>query len=164
MEFGISESGKNLDVVWNGPLGNLCRKLTISSMSKQHNMRIYLFFPKMPANHVLCLVERLRRCWFRAVGRSTNGATKAMECLNEIVTEGLVTDDGLLIQILEKLELDDVATDLDLVAIKSWRTQQRLNSIWAFCFSPDDLEHFLENTKISMDQMCYGRNGDSSLT
>ena len=127
-------------------------------------MKIYLFFPKMPANHVLCLVERLRRCWFSTVGRSTTGATKAMECLKENLNEdSLVTNDNVLIKILEKLELDDVATDLDLVAIKSWQTQSRMNSTWAFCFAPDDLKHFLENVKISKDQICYGRNGDTSL-
>ena len=164
MEFGVSESGNNLDIIWNGPLEKLCRKLTISSFSKKHHMKIYLFYPKMPANHVLSLVNRMKNCWFHKVGRSTDGATKAMNCLNEILSEhGLVTNDGTLIEILEKLELDDVATDLDLIAVKSWRTQTRLNSIWAFCFTPDDITHFLENVKISADQMCYGRNGDQSL-
>ena len=164
MEFGVSESGNNVDIIWNGPLEKLCRKLIISSISKLHHMKIYLFFPKMPANHVLSLVGRLRKSWFNSVGRSTNGAAKAMNCLNEILEkDGLITDDEILIKILEKLGLDDVATDLDLIAIKSWQTQSRLNSIWAFCFAPDDLKHFLENVKISTDQICYGRNGDSSL-
>ena len=164
MEFGVSESENNIDIIWNGPLEKLCRKLIICSTSKTHHMKIYLFFPKMPANHVISLAERLRRCWFSTVGRSTTGATKALNGLKEnIKEEGLITDDAVLIKVLEKIELDDVATDLDLVAIKSWQTHSRMNSIWAFCFAPDDLQHFLENVKISTDQICYGRNGDTSL-
>lgn len=164
MEFGITETKSNLNIVWNGPLEELCRKLIISSISKTHHMRVYLFYPKMPANHVACLIDRLRRNWFNTVGRSTTGATKARNALNKLqLDQPLITDDAKLLNLLEDLELDDVASDLDLIAVKKWETDARTNSIWAFCFSPDDINHFLTNTKITPDQMCYGRNGDNSL-
>ena len=164
MEFGVTESKSNINMVWNGPLEDLCRKLIISSMSKVHHMRVYLFYPKMPANHVACLVERLRKTWFETVGRSTSGASKAKNALNVIQSDNsLITDDDKLLTVLEELGLDDVAPDLDLIAIKKWDKSTRLNSIWAFSFSPDDTNHFLNNVKITAEQMCYGRNGDSSL-
>ena len=164
MEFGITETKTNLSIIWNGPLEELCRKMIISSISKIHHMRIYLFYPKMPANHVACLIDRLRKNWFDVVGRSTDGASKAKNTLNKLqLDQPLITDDSKLLTILEDLGLDDVASDLDLIAVKCWESNSRTNSIWAFGFSPDDVDHFLKNVKITTDQMCYGRNGDTSL-
>ena len=164
MEFGIRETHRTINITWNGPGETLCRKLVVSSTSQENNVKIHLHYPKMPANHVLCLIGRLRRMWFNTVGRSSTGAMKAHNALKQInLQDGLLTDDAKLIEILEILELDDVAPDLDLMAIKQWETGNRKNSIWSFCFAPDDIEHFLKNVQISNDQMCYGRNGDETL-
>ena len=164
MEFGINENQRSIDITWNGPEEKLCRKLVVSSTSQENNVKIYLHYPKMPPNHVLCLIGRLRRMWFTTVGRSSTGAMKAHECLNQVnIPNGLLTEDTKLIEILEILGLDDVAPDLDLMAIKKWQTGNRLNTIWSFCFAPDDIEHFLKNVQISNDQLCYGRNGDETL-
>ena len=89
---------------------------------------------------------------------------KAHESLEQVnMGNQLLTEDDKLIRILEFLELDDVAPDIDLLAVKKWKSESRENSIWAFCFAPDDTDHFLNNVRINNDLLCYGRNGDESL-
>ena len=161
MEFGINNKKKTIDVVWNGPDEQLCKKLVISSLSQTRSLKIYLFCPKMPTNHTLCLVNRLRRVWNETVGRSSMKAYESLERVN--MGNQLLTEDDKLIQILEFLALDDVAPDIDLLAVKKWESEHRENTIWAFCFAPDDTDHFLNNVRINNDILCYGRNGDDSL-
>ena len=164
MEFGVRETKTNLDIEWNGPTDNLCRKLVLSSVSQRNHLKIYLFYPIMPANHVLCLMNRLRQNWFNLVGRSTSGANKAHNAIaNHAKDKSLIIEDDILIKILEEIHLDDVASDIDLVAIKNWKTSRRSFSLWAFCFAPDDLDHFLKNAKVNGDVICYGKNGDNDL-
>jgi len=164
MEFGIHETKSSLKVDWNGPTEELCRKMIMTSISKKHHLKIFLHYPKMPTNHVLCLFNRIRRSWFENVGRSTNGANKALEALETFLPgDQMTTDDQILIKLLEKINLDDVAEDIDLMAVKKWTEGPRTTSIWAFCFAPDDLDHFLKNVKINNDILCYGRNGDPDL-
>ena len=164
MEFGIGETKRAINIVWNGPGDTLCKKLVISSVSQENSVKIHLHYPKMPTNHVMCLVGRLRRMWFNTVGRSSTGASKAHDALRQVNMQNeLLTADDKLIEILEILGLDDVAPDLDLMAVKKWETENRQNSAWSFCFAPDDFEHFLKHVQISNEQMCYGRNGDEDL-
>ena len=164
MEFGVVEKRKTINVTWNGPSEKLCRKIVISSISPSHNLKVYLHYPKMPVNHVMCMIGRLRKAWTNTVGNATAGAEKAHDILEAINTnQKLLTDDEVLVEILEALTLDNIAPDIDLLAIKKWNTGERMNSIWAFCFAPDDIDHFLKNVRVSDEQLCYGRNGDLSL-
>ena len=164
MEFEIGICDKNIEIEWNGPTEKLCRKVIITSLSKSHHMRVYLFYPKMPTNHVICLINRLKRVWLDKIGQSTEGASKALATLDKFIHEPeLITDDSTLIGILEDLGLDDVATDLDLLAVRKWKSRERMNTNWAFGFSPDLLDHFLTNMKLNGELICYGRNGDEAL-
>ena len=169
MEFGISEAKFNLNITWNGPTEILCRKLVTSYTLKStadttHHLKLLMFYPRMPTNHVTCILERFRRSWFNKVGIAARGARKAMTALSTISEQDFcVSDDKILIKVMEEIGLDDVATDIDLIAIKKFTIGGKSTSIWAFGFSPDDLGHFLENVRVNGDMMCYGRNGDPDL-
>ena len=118
----------------------------------------------MPTNHVSCLVNRFKKAWFTNVGMGKIGVSKALEAVKSTEkTDGIISEDIELIPILENLGLDDVATDIDLIAIKLKTGKRGLFSTWGFAFVPDLTDHFLKNVKISGDTICYGRNGDLSL-
>ena len=169
MEFGINEAKYNLNITWNGPSEVLCRKLVSAHILQTaaagtHHLKLLMFYPMMPTNHVTCLLERFRRNWCSKVGDAARGARKAVAALSAFPEENVcISDDNTLVKIMEEIRLDDVATDIDLIAIKKFSDGDKTTSIWAFGFSPDNLEHFLENVRVNGDMMCYGRNGDTDL-
>ena len=164
MEYSYIETDSSVDVIWNGPSEEMCKKLVITGRTEEHHMKIFLFYPKMPTNHVSCLIKRFQLAWKTNVGIGKKGTIKAFEALKSVEkSDGIIFDNNDLIPILEYLELDDVAVDLDLIAIKLKQRQQGITSIWGFAFVPDLTDHFLKNVKINGDTICYGRNGDLSL-
>ena len=119
MEYSYVETNSTVDVIWNGPSEELCKKLVISGHTQKHHMKIYLFYPKMPTNHVSCLVNRFKHAWHTNVGIGKTGVSKALTAIDSVgKTDGIVSEDMDLVPILEHLELDDVAPDIDLIVIK----------------------------------------------
>ena len=164
MEFRISRNRSKFDLEWNGPVENLRQRTIISSISRSHHMKVLLFLPLMPTNHTLCVLARLRRNWWSTVGKTSTGARKALKAIEKHnITNGLTTDDSTLINLLEELTLDDVGSDLDLIAVDKRSRGSRITVTWIFCFSPDDISHFIENARVNKETICYGRNGDNSL-
>ena len=164
MEFHISESGRKISIDWNGPVDLAHNRTITTSISRAHKMKILLFLPKMPTNHMLCMVRRLRKNWSNSVGLASRGSRKALTTVKKYIHQDKIeTDDAILIQILEELTLDDVGTDLDLIAVKKKTEAHRISSTWIFAFAPDDLSHFIDNSRIHQETLCYGRNGDNDL-
>ena len=164
MEFHISRNRSKFNVEWNGPVEELQQRTIITSISRAHHMKVLLFLPHLPTNHTLCMLARLRRNWWSAVGKTSMGARKAFKAIEKHnIENGLTTDDAVLIELLEELTLDDVGSDLDLVAVDKRSRGSRTTITWIFSFSPDDISHFIENARIDKETICYGRNGDNSL-
>ena len=164
MEFGFEETKNSINIVWNGPFENLCRKLIMTGHTREHQIKVYLSYPKMPTNHVICLINRFRKAWENSVGDGNEAVAKTLEALKIINNDTeVITSDDNLIAILEFLGLDNVGADLDLIAIKKIEAKGKIRSVWGFAFSPDETDHFLNNVKINGDYLCYGRNGDESL-
>lgn len=164
MEYFIGLSGRRLSVEWNGTEFGMHRGTVFHRNSRPLHVKMYLYLPKMPVSHTLCLNRRLKKKIEECVGQ---GPT-AMRSLNTRIrsvglTNGLHVRDDSLVPLLEQLGFDDVVDDLDLIGYYQSRVRNQLKSVFLFGFSPDNLSHYLDNSVIRGGLLNYGRNGDLSL-
>ena len=157
-------SGRRLIVDWNGTEFTLNRSVIYHQNSRPLHIKMYLYLPKMPVSHTLCLSRRLKRKIMDCVG-SGGGAMRSLNSRIRSVglTDGLHIRDDALVPLLEQLGLDDVAADLDLVGYYQRRVRTQLKSVFVFGFSPDNLDHYLSSSMVRGELLNYGPNGDLSL-
>ena len=165
MEYYIEMAGRRLVVDWNGTDFDMQRNVVFHRNSRPIHVKMYLYLPKMPVSHALCLNRRLKRRITTCIGLGNT----AMRSFNTRVrnvglVDGLHVRDDALLPLLEQLGFDDVATDLDLIGYYQKRVRGQLKSVFVFGFSPDDLDHYLKNSMVRGEMMNYGRNGDTSLS
>ena len=164
MEYYIEMTDRRLVVDWNGTDFDLQRSVVFHKNSRPIHVKMYLYLPKMPVNHTLCMVRRLKRKINVCVGSGGNAMRNLRARIRNIgLTDGLHIRDDALLPLLEQLGFDDVASDLDLIGYYQKRVRGQLKSVFVFGFSPDDLEHYLNNSMVRGEMMNYGRNGDTSL-
>ena len=165
MEYFVGMVGRRLVVDWNGTDFDMQRSIVYHRNSRPLHVKMYLYLPKMPVNHVLCLVRRLKRKIGSCIGlEATAMRNLGARIRNVGLTDGLHVRDDALLPLMEQLGLDDVASDLDLVGYYQKRVRGQLKSVFVFGFSPDDLDHYLKNSMVRGELMNYGRNGDISLS
>ena len=164
MEYYVEMSGRRLIVDWNGTEFGLNRGNIFHRNSRPLHVKMYLYLPKMPVNHTLCLNRRLKKKIEGCIGvgsavmRNLNARIRAVG-----LTDGLHIRDDALVPLLEQLGLDDVAPDLDLIGYYQRRVRSQLKSVFIFGFSPDNLDHYLANSMVRGGLLNYGPNGDLSL-
>lgn len=164
MEYYVALDGRRLVVDWNGTDFGMHRNTVYQRNSRPLHTKMYLYLPKIPVSHTVCLVRRLRRKILECVGQgSTSMRSLNTRIRNVGLSDGLHIRDDALLPLLEQLGFDDVATDLDLIGYYQRRIRGQLKSIFIFGFSPDNLEHFLGHSMVRGELMNYGRNGDLSL-
>ena len=164
MEYFVGLENRKLEVEWNGTSADLCRHTFKRYSSRILSYKCYLYLPKMPTNHIICLRRRVERPWAEHVGSDANSARKIISVLNQLkLKNGLYIQDDVLVPILEKLSLDDVAADLDLIGFYQSGTVRRRKLLFVFGFSPDDPADFLEKSVTRGNLLNYGKNGDLSL-
>ena len=166
MEYHVGISRRRLFVEWSG-----------SEAMYQHNIRRYtsrllkisvqLFLPGMPISHRVTLCRRLRRVWdglFPSVAAMNRKLLSVITALS--IPVGVTVHDDLLVPFLEQIGLDNVCADLDLLGLY-YRPSPAVSRVHrvslVFGFSPDNVDHFLTNRRVSHDSICYGPNGDDSL-
>ena len=164
MEYYVEMSGRRLVVDWNGTEFGLHRGIVYHRNSRPLHVKMYLYLPKMPVNHTVCLNRRLKRKINDCIGQGAG----AMRSLNSRIravglTDGLHIRDEALVPLVEQLGLDDVAVDLDIIGYYQRRVRGQLKSVFIFGFSPDNLVHYLENSMVRGELLNYGPNGDLSL-
>ena len=164
MEYFLAMQGRRLVVEWNGTDFGMHRSNVFHRNSRPLHVKMYLYLPKMPISHTLCLVRRLKRKINACVGQGNT----AMRSLNTRIrnvglTDGLHVRDEALLPLMEQLGLDDIVTDVDLIGYYQRRVRSQLKSVFVFGFNPDDLEHYLAHSMIRGGLLNYGRNGDLSL-
>ena len=104
MEFRLSEHGCKVSIEWNGPVEPLGRKLICSHASRLINLKVYVYYPKMPTNHTLCLISRMKTIWLEKVGRGYLAARRVLNAIEKTPnTNRLLLDDETLISFLEDL-------------------------------------------------------------
>ena len=164
MEYYVAMNGRRLVVEWNGTDFGMHRSIVYHQNSRPIHVKMYLYLPKMPVSHVVCLVRRLKRKVLGCIGQ---GST-AMRSLNTRIRnvglgDGLHIRDDALLPLMEQLGLDDIVADLDLVGYYQRRVRSQLKSVFIFGFNPDNLEHYLNHSMVRGEMLNYGRNGDLSL-
>ena len=156
--------GRKLEVEWNGTSSDLFRLTFQRYSSRLLHYKCYLYLPKMPTNHVICMKRRIARAWSSKVGSDSNSARRIVSVLNQLkLRNGLYIQDDVLLPVLEGLSLDDVAPDLDLIGFYQSGNPRQRKLLFVFGFSPDDEADYLEKAVTRGGQMNYGRNGDISI-
>ena len=164
MEYYVGMEGRKLEVEWNGTSSDLFRLTFQRYSSRLLHYKCYLYLPKMPTNHVICMKRRIARVWSSKVGSDSNSARRIVSVLNQLkLRNGLYIQDDVLLPVLEGLSLDDVAPDLDLIGFYQSGNPRQRKLLFVFGFSPDDEADYLEKAVTRGGQMNYGRNGDISI-
>lgn len=164
MEYYVGLEGRKLEVEWNGTSCDLNRLTFQRYSSRSLHYKCYLYLPKMPTNHSICLRRRINRAWASRVGTDANSARRILSCLNLLkLKNGLYIQDDVLLPLLEKLSMDDVAADLDLIGFYQSGNPRKRKLLFVFGFHPDDGADYLEKAVTRGGLMNYGRNGDLSL-
>ena len=159
----MSMNSRRLEVIWNGT-DNLVRLTFGRYNSRAVQYKAYLYIPKMPTNHSICMRRRMIRSWTRACGVGAQAARNLVRMIQDLhLSNGLHISDEVLVPVLEKLGLDDVGADLDLIGYYQSGTRGRRRLILLFGFNPDDLNHYLAHSVVRHDILNYGRNGDMNL-
>ena len=164
MEYYVGLEGRRLDVEWNGTNDGLYRITFARYSSRALSYKCYLYLPKMPTNHSICLRRRIVKSWSDHVGSTQNSARRIISLLDRLnYRNGLHVQDDILLPLVEGLTLDDVAVDLDIIGFYQSGTRRQRKIVFIFGFSPDNISHYLEQSVTRGGLMCYGRNGDLSL-
>ena len=166
MEYYVGVERRRLVVEWSG-----------SEVMNQHYIRrfssrllkisVLLYLPVIPINHRITMCRRMRRVWdrlFPSVARMNRLMVSVVMDLS--IPAGITVADDLLLSFLERTGLDDVCRDVDLLGIYYQPSQlaSRVNRMsLVFGFSPDDLDHYLTNRRVSHEFICYGPNGDDTI-
>lgn len=162
MEYYVGLEGRKLEVEWNG--ANLNRLTFIRYSSRAIHYKCYLYLPKMPNNHTICMKKRLERAWRSRVGSDANSQRRITSALNQLkLKNGLHIQDAILLPLLEKLNLINVASDLDIIGFYQSSSARQRKLLFVFGFHPDNESDYLEKAVIRGDLVNYGRNGDLSL-
>lgn len=164
MEYYVGLSGRRLVVEWNGTEFDLRRGNVFQHNSRPLHVKMFLYSPKMPISHTLCLHRRLKKKINDCIG---SGRLAMRNLRNRIrlvgLTDGLHVRDDALVPLLEQLGLGDVVPDLDLIGYYQRHVRNQLKSVFVFGFDPDRLDHYFAHSMIRGELLNYGRNGDSSL-
>ena len=164
MEYYVGLENRKLEVEWNGTAADLCRYTFKRYSSRIVHFKCYLYLPKMPVSHTICLKRRVEKAWDMNVGSDANSARRIVSILNQLkLRNGLYIQDDVLLPVLEKLSLDNVAADLDLIGFYQSGNARCRKLLFVFGFDPDDPADFLEKSVNRGSQLNYGRNGDLSL-
>ena len=162
MEYYVGLEGRKLEVEWNG--ADLNRLTFIRYSSRAIHYKCYLYLPRMPTNHTICMKKRLERAWKSRVGSDANSKRRIITALNQLkLKNGLHIQDDILLPLLEKLNLNDVAPDLNIIGFYQSGCKRQRKLLFVFGFYPDNESHYLEKAVIRGDLVNYGRNGDLSL-
>ena len=163
MEYHVSMNSRRLEVIWNGT--DDLNRLTFSRYnSRAIQFKAYLYVPRMPTNHSICMRRRMVRSWIRACGSGAQAARHLVNMVHDLhLSNGLHVSDDILVPVLERLGLDDVGADLDLIGYYQSGARGRRRLILLFAFNPDNLTHYLTHSIVRHDILNYGRNGDMNL-
>ena len=163
MEYHVALHERRLEVQWNG-FNELCRITFARYTSRAIQYKAYLYIPKMPSNHMVCMRRRIIRSWKDKCGTGVVSARRVQAAVRAMgLKNGLHISDDVLVPLLEKLTLDDVGIDLDMIGLYQSGTSNQRKVIFLFGFCPDDLSHFLTHSRFRNDLLNYGRCGDVEL-
>ena len=162
MEYHIDIAERRIEVEWEGFSLNRTTFVRYNSRSMQY--KAYLYLPRSPMSHIVCMRRRIYRFWERVMGTGVLSARKIQSAIRQLgLKNGLYVDDAKLVPLMEQLGMDDISADLDLIGYYQAGSRRQQKTIFLFGFNPDDLSHYLENVVVRGTMLNYGRNGDLSL-
>lgn len=163
MEYTVGLNiSRQLEVKWNGSAENLKRATFARYGSRSIKYKNYLYMPKMPINHTVCMKRRIEKAWQDAIGDKVSASRSILSVINGMkLKNGLYTAKDVLLPIMEAFGLN--AADIEPIGYYQTGSKDRRKLIFLFGFNPEDWEHYLKHVVSRGESIIYGRNGDALL-
>ena len=143
---------------------NLNRSTFYMIRTRRLQCRAYLYLPKMPERHMICMQRRMKQSWTKNVGVKAACIRRIMNAVRVLgLGNGLHVNNDVLHQFLLDISLENVATDIGLIGIYKAGNHQDSKLLLLFGFKPENMNHFIENSAVRRNMLIYDKNGDPAL-
>ena len=113
----------------------LNRTTFYKSRSKKLQCRGYLYLPRMPENHAICMQKRMKSAWSNKCGTGRTCTSRIKTAIRDLDLKcGLHTDPGKLCHFGTILNLSTVATDISMIGLYVAGTNSHQKLILLFAF------------------------------
>ena len=150
--------------ITNEKFATINRTTFYKTRSKTLQCRAYLYLPKIPENHAICMQRRMKSAWAKKCGTGrvcTNRIKSAIKEQN--LTNGLHICKPRLEHFKTILNLSMVTSDISLIGLYKAGSKSNQKLILLFAFEPEDIDHYRNNSTIQNSILYYDRNCDITL-